>query len=518
MSSNPRRQKPLKAPEKDPLLVFVHIQKTAGKTLRQILYRQYTRGHTRLVRNYFVAPDVSRNVVKGLAAEPPEDLRVIHGHILFWPDIEWPEGTQFLTILRDPVERVISHYYWNRARSSRFRKTLEDAVIGGSVPDNLQTRVLAAQMPPFGEATDEMLEEALRSLKRITVVGLTERFDESFVLATRSLGWRRMLYRKENVTPDRKPQDEISSKAIDLIQRYNALDIELYRSATKRFEREVESQGDGFLIEVEALQRANELVAGTPEDAPLPPLPSTIDDANGPEVGELDLRELLIESQAELLQRDAAIEYLTSVSTPRGEKAVATRTRKRETPVDQRKAALDAAVNGRRPGWITCVRRSAPSKRKAAGRRREARVATAGRGDDGRAPSRVSSAVAESSRTGALAEGRPAPPRSVERGGLPPERRARRPERDRAGRRRLRQVPERCRRSTPGRSPRSGSLRPAVRPSRGDDEGRRFAALRARHAGGASGTSSTSLSASRSLIPAVESVDSRRRRAAGTRT
>ncbi len=217
-----------------------------GKTLRQILYRQYTRGRTRLVRNYFVAPDVSLNVVKSLAAKPPDDLGVIHGHILFWPDIEWPEGTQFLTILRDPVERVISHYYWLRARSSRFRKTLEDALIGGSIPDNLQTRVLGAQMPPFGETTDELLEEALRSLKRLTVVGLTERFDESIVLATRSLGWRRMLYRSDNVTPDRKAQDEISSRAIDLIKRYNALDIELYRSASKRFEREVEREGGGL--------------------------------------------------------------------------------------------------------------------------------------------------------------------------------------------------------------------------------------------------------------------------------
>ena len=282
-SPSPPPPRPSAAPAQEPLLVFVHIQKTAGKTMRQILYRQYGRGHTRLVRNYFVAPDVSLNVIKSLAGGPSADLRVVHGHILFWPDVEWPAGTQFLTILRDPVERVISHYYWLRARSSRFRKTLEDALIGGSINDNLQTRVLAAQMPPFGETTDEMLEEALRGLKRLTVVGLTERFDESFVLATRMLGWRRMLYRKENVTPDRKPQDDISAKAIDLIKRYNALDIELYRSANKRFEQEVEAQGEGFAIEVEALRRANEVVAGTPEGAPIPPLPSTITAGNGAE-------------------------------------------------------------------------------------------------------------------------------------------------------------------------------------------------------------------------------------------
>jgi carbon monoxide dehydrogenase subunit G len=343
-SPSPRPTHPSESPATEPLLVFVHIQKTAGKTLRQIFYRQYTRGRTRLVRNYFVAPEVSRKIVESLAADPPADLRVIHGHILFWPDIQWPEGTQFLTMLRDPVERAISHYFWLRERSSRFRKTLEEALTSGSIPDNLQTRVLAARMPKFNDPTGDMLEDALRSVKRLTVVGLTERFDESFVLATRRLGWRRMIYRKENVTAGRKPQERISPKVLDLIKRYNALDLELYRSASKRFEREVEAEGEGFDIEVAALQRANERVAGLPDDAPLPPLASTIMGTDGIRIDDLDLRELLVEAQAELLQRDAAIEYLTGVSSPRGARAIASRTRKRANTVDGRKAALDEAI------------------------------------------------------------------------------------------------------------------------------------------------------------------------------
>jgi carbon monoxide dehydrogenase subunit G len=327
-----------------PLLVFVHIRKTAGKTLRQILYRAYGRGHTRLVRNYFVAPETSLNVVKSLAAERPPELGAVHGHILFWPEIEWPEGTQFLTILRDPIERTISHYFWLRARSPRFRKTLEQAVTDGSIHDNLQTRVLAASMPPFGETTDDMLDVALKSLKRLTVLGLTERFDESLVLATRTLGWRRMLYRRENVTPDRKPQEEISPKVIELVKAHNALDIELYRSASKRFEQAIEAQGEGFAIEVAALKRANERAASLAEDAPLDPLPSTIGGANGAPTGDLDLRELLIEAQAELLQRDAAIEHLTAVSTPRGAARAASRVHKRAAAAAGRKAALETAI------------------------------------------------------------------------------------------------------------------------------------------------------------------------------
>jgi carbon monoxide dehydrogenase subunit G len=326
----------------EPLLVFVHIRKTAGKTLRQILYRQYTRGRTRLVRNYFVAPEISRSVMEELAAAPPPELRVVHGHVLFWQDVEWPEETQFLTLLRDPVERTISHYYWLRSRSSRFKKSLEEAVRDGSIHDNLQTRVLAAEMPPFGETTDEMLESALKSLKRLDLVGLTDRFDETLVLATRVLGWKPMLYRRENVTPDRKPREEISSKAIDLIKRHNELDIELYRSASKRFEREVESYGDELEIDVAALKRANQWAATVPDAEAAESLRGERGDVV--QDGEPDLRELLVDTRADVLKRDSVIERLTAVSTPRGAARTATRTQKRENPLDRRRAGLEAAI------------------------------------------------------------------------------------------------------------------------------------------------------------------------------
>ena len=62
-------------------------------------------------------------------------------------------------------------------------------------------------MPPFGELPQEALDLAVDRLGEFSVVGLTERFDESAVLLTRALGWRRMVYTRENVTPNRKPRE-----------------------------------------------------------------------------------------------------------------------------------------------------------------------------------------------------------------------------------------------------------------------------------------------------------------------
>jgi hypothetical protein len=288
------------------LLVFVHIQKTAGYSLRKILLREYGgRRHVQLLPNVFTRPEGSLEEVRRIAAETPEGIRVVHGHIMFWPDIAWSPSTRFFTLLRDPVERVISHFHWLRERSSRFSEKvgLDDALCRGAIPDNLQTRVLSASVAPVGEVPDRALEQAIASLDRFSVVGLTEQFDETLVLLSREFGWRRTTYERANVTPGRTPREKIEPETVELIQHLNSLDMKLYAHARARFERDVARQGDGFRIEVAALRSANERSApgGRAPDAELPTLRDSL--PRGP----LDIEQLLIETQADLLVREQAL-------------------------------------------------------------------------------------------------------------------------------------------------------------------------------------------------------------------
>jgi hypothetical protein len=287
------------------LLVFVHIQKTAGLSLRKILLREYGgRSHVQLLPNVFTRPQGSLEEVRRIAAETPEGIRVIHGHIMFWPDIVWSPSTRFFTLLRDPVGRVISHFHWLRERSRRFSEKvkLDDALRQGAIPDNLQTRVLSASVAPVGEVPDEALQQAITSLDRFTVVGLTERFDETLVLLTREFGWCRTTYERTNVTPGRTPQEEIAPETVELIQHLNSLDMKLYAHARERFERDVARQGDGFRIEAAALRSANERSAPG-ERAPDSELPRLRDSLPR---GPLDVQQLLIDTQADLLVREQA--------------------------------------------------------------------------------------------------------------------------------------------------------------------------------------------------------------------
>jgi hypothetical protein len=306
--------------EPTPIVVFVHIPKTAGTTLRRIVSREYggTR-HVHRIPNFFnkllvpaaMGTGISEDALermKRFAKEPPgrqerrrgasagAQIRAAQGHAVLQRNIAWPKDTQFFTILRDPVRRAISHYHQLPGKTV----TLEEAISQGQIPDNSQTRVLTACTAPLGEIPDGTLERAIESLDRFSVVGLTERFDESLVLLTRTFGWARSAYRSRNVT---KSRQEIPPETIELIERHNVLDAELYRHACERFERDVRSQGDDFAIEVAALQRANARLSALPEDdVALDPLPPSI--LNGSSPASFDLRELLIEAQANLLVRE----------------------------------------------------------------------------------------------------------------------------------------------------------------------------------------------------------------------
>ena len=288
-----------RAPD-EPLLVFVHIRKTAGKSLRKILQDAHPgKGRTALVYNYFTRGDDSRQAMQEVAEDPPARLNVVHGHVLNWPDIPWPEHTKFCTILRDPVERSLSHYYWLRQRDPGFTMSLDDAITSGAVPANLQTWVLAAADESKGELTRAALKTAVAALDRFDVVGLTERFDESVALMTRAFGWPWLLYARQNATQARKPRSEIPAKTIKLIERYNALDIELHKHATERLEADLAKAGPRLGAEVAAVQRANERL-GARDDQEMEPLhPDAI---TGGE--DADVHEAFVEAMTELLLRE----------------------------------------------------------------------------------------------------------------------------------------------------------------------------------------------------------------------
>jgi hypothetical protein len=221
----------------------------------------------------------------GIADVPEEDrraARVVTGLLHYGVHRFVPQECEHITILREPVARVISMYQY-ALRTRRHR--LHDELVGSGMGleefartsadgglDNLQTRMISGRKPGERSATagaqrgawlaprlgKDDLEEAKRNLDRFLVVGLTERFDESFILIRRALGWRLPMYATRNVA-EGQTRDPPSEAALELIRERNQLDLELYEHARGLFEAAVAREGPSFRREVATFKVLNQV-------------------------------------------------------------------------------------------------------------------------------------------------------------------------------------------------------------------------------------------------------------------
>ena len=235
----------------DKTVFFLHIPKCAGTTLNFEIIKKHFKSDEYILFYDQGTPELIKRL-KEMPAIEQRKIRCIAGHFYFGVHNHYTaRPSTYITILRDPIERVISHYYQVRRWETHYlyrvvtenNLTLKEYVANklSCELDNGQTRILAGLEwhVPFGECTREILEKAKENLQNhFSVVGLTEKFEEFLQLLSHKLEWKTQLKKKQNVGENRVNKDEIDSETIAVIERYNQLDIELYRYAQTLFEKQ----------------------------------------------------------------------------------------------------------------------------------------------------------------------------------------------------------------------------------------------------------------------------------------
>jgi hypothetical protein len=85
--------------------------------------------------------------------------------------------------------------------------------------------------------TAEICERAKENLVRyFSVVGLSERFEESLALMKLRFGWKLQRYSSFNVTRTRPKKADLPRSTLDLILEKNSFDISLYDCAANIFQ------------------------------------------------------------------------------------------------------------------------------------------------------------------------------------------------------------------------------------------------------------------------------------------
>jgi Sulfotransferase family len=238
-------------------LVFIHIPKTAGMTLRAVIRRNYP-PHT--------VWEVPRGTELVLSPEQAGRLQVITGHVPFGADRALGLSADSITVLRQPIERLVSMYYYIRRRGPEHPLARYAA---GSLADfadsdyfelrNDMTRQLSG-LPRTPDA--HTLAVAKHNLlHELVAFGTDDRFDESLLLFQRALGWRTIHYLRENVTERRPPLAAVDAAARRMLERNNQLDLELWEVAVQELAARIEAQPAEFHESLRRFRRRNRAYA-----------------------------------------------------------------------------------------------------------------------------------------------------------------------------------------------------------------------------------------------------------------
>jgi hypothetical protein len=221
------------------MLAFVHIPKTAGTTLHKVISHRFPRGRIAIHHDTESPPSAE------LAAEiHARGACVIMGHFSvglhrFIPSL------RYVTCLRDPVPRLISHYrhalhdpahYLHR--EAKFL-TLADYVssgLSGELSDGM-TRMLAG-VPDFhhGEVNEATLALATSNLETLfDAIIPSERFDEGVLLFAADMGWPSPYYLRRKVGRHHGPSSPPDPETLRAIESHNRYDRQLYDLFSARF-------------------------------------------------------------------------------------------------------------------------------------------------------------------------------------------------------------------------------------------------------------------------------------------
>lgn len=172
------------------MLVFVHIPKTAGTTLHKVISHQYP------AREILIRHDADGPLAEAIPPGRGELPAVVMGHLSVGLH-RYQAGVRYITCLREPVARLVSHYHHGLNDPSHY---LHEAIrrdsldLAGYVASGLSgelsngmTRMLAGLEDFHGAVVNRaVLELAKRNIEdHFDAVLLSERFDEGLLLLSK---------------------------------------------------------------------------------------------------------------------------------------------------------------------------------------------------------------------------------------------------------------------------------------------------------------------------------------------
>lgn len=254
--------------------LFLHIPKTAGTSLKQHLFHRYA------ADDCLMDPGG-----KALLEADFEQYSLVAGHLDFDYVSRYRVPPLVLVCLRQPVERALSAYYYQKLPRLAIQIRQSAAALGAETAKqvleslrrlnryeslaeflrgepaqakrdlgDVQTQFVAgaAASYRYSDNPARLLNIARKNLEACAGIFLTERLSETFSEFSRQIGWENLSdVPRENSTGQRLRADEHNPEVLAALAELAPLDMELYRFAEELLEqrRPVEPAASKFKLE-----------------------------------------------------------------------------------------------------------------------------------------------------------------------------------------------------------------------------------------------------------------------------
>ena len=215
-------------------LLSLHIPKTAGTSFHRTLESVYGEGGVARFELIKGEPFLNSKRYEGKGL--PEGTKAVHGHFTraaVEKNLEL-KNIPLITWLRNPVDRVVSNYYY-------LAKRLDEIVD----EENNHWHILEKMQKSLSEfARAEVNRNRMSKflegipLEEIYFVGIVENYDRDLEYLAKKLKWPNYISETDNVSgsKSRFVPDAVRREIQDL----NQIDMELYRDALERSEKRLQ--------------------------------------------------------------------------------------------------------------------------------------------------------------------------------------------------------------------------------------------------------------------------------------
>lgn len=214
------------------MIISQHIGKTAGLSFRDYLLSQYedcTLCYRCPICNSFCLYKNVKNIQHNCQQSPTqsqlvqhvdEQTQIVHGHLVdTLPQYleRFPlEKHQYITWLRDPYQRSVSHFYFSQRKHFPLKHKDFELFLQTS-------RTMCDLVKPL-------------SIEQFSFVGIVERYEQSIELFNSifNLPTKKIFNNNTNPNKIRKGYD-INPTWLELVQHYRKDDYDLYERGLKKF-------------------------------------------------------------------------------------------------------------------------------------------------------------------------------------------------------------------------------------------------------------------------------------------